>query len=53
VAARRRALAATPADRYPRAAATAATMADYISTQQYRVNLVKGQLRAQDDGVRS
>ncbi len=35
VAARRRALAATPADRYPRAAATAATMADYISTQQY------------------
>jgi len=35
IAARRRALAATPAEHYPRAAAAAATLAGYISTQQY------------------
>jgi TetR/AcrR family tetracycline transcriptional repressor len=35
IATRHRAFAATPADRYPRAAAAAATLAGYISTQQY------------------
>jgi TetR/AcrR family transcriptional regulator, tetracycline repressor protein len=35
MAARRRVLSATPADHYPRAAAAAATMAGYISTEQY------------------
>jgi TetR/AcrR family transcriptional regulator, tetracycline repressor protein len=35
VAARRRAFSAIPADDYPRAAAAAATMAGYISTEQY------------------
>jgi TetR/AcrR family transcriptional regulator, tetracycline repressor protein len=35
VATRQRALAATPADMYPRAAAAAATLAGYVSTQQY------------------
>jgi TetR/AcrR family transcriptional regulator, tetracycline repressor protein len=35
VAARRVALAATPADDYPRAVAEAVTMAGYISTEQY------------------
>src|SRR5829696_363559 len=35
VATRRRAFAATPADRYPRAAAAAATLAGYISTEQF------------------
>jgi TetR/AcrR family tetracycline transcriptional repressor len=35
VADRRRAFAATPSDPYPRAAAAAATMAGYISTEQY------------------
>jgi AcrR family transcriptional regulator len=35
IALRQRAFAATPADRYPRAAAAAATLAGYISTEQY------------------
>ncbi len=35
VATRQRAFAATPADRYPRTAGAAATLADYISTEQY------------------
>ena len=35
IATRLRALAATPAEHYPRAAAAAATLASYISTQQY------------------
>jgi AcrR family transcriptional regulator len=35
IAARRRALAETPADSYPRAAAATATRAAYISTEQY------------------
>jgi TetR/AcrR family tetracycline transcriptional repressor len=35
IATRRRAFAATPADRYPRAAAAAATLAGYISTEQF------------------
>ena len=35
VAIRRSAFAATPADQYPRSAAAAAVMADYISTEQY------------------
>ena len=35
IATRHRALAATPAEHYPRAAAAAATLASYISTQQY------------------
>lgn len=35
VATRHRALAATPADHYPRTVAVAATLAGYISTQQY------------------
>ena len=35
IAARHRAFAATPAEHYPRAAAAAATMAGYISTEQY------------------
>jgi hypothetical protein len=35
IAARHRAFAATPADRYPRAAAAAATLAGYVSTPQY------------------
>jgi Tetracyclin repressor-like, C-terminal domain len=35
IAARRRALAGTPADHYPRAAAAAAARAAYISTEQY------------------
>jgi TetR/AcrR family tetracycline transcriptional repressor len=35
IAARHRAFAATPADHYPRTAAAAATLAAYISTQQY------------------
>lgn len=35
IAARRRAFAVTPADHYPRAAAAAATMAAYISTEHY------------------
>ncbi len=35
VAARQSAFATTPADRYPHAAAAAATLAGYISTQQY------------------
>ena len=35
IATRHRALAATPAEHYPRAAAAAATLAGYISTQQY------------------
>jgi TetR/AcrR family transcriptional regulator, tetracycline repressor protein len=35
LAARGRALSATPADRYPRSAAAAATMAGYVSTEQY------------------
>jgi TetR/AcrR family transcriptional regulator, tetracycline repressor protein len=34
-AARRAALAAAPADQYPRTVAAAATIADYISTEQY------------------
>ena len=39
IASRHRAFAATPADRYPRAAAAAATLAGYISTPQYRWGL--------------
>jgi TetR/AcrR family transcriptional regulator, tetracycline repressor protein len=35
MAIRERALSATPADRFPRSAAAAATMAGYISTGQY------------------
>jgi len=35
IATRHRALAATPSEHYPRAAAAAATLAGYISTQQY------------------
>jgi hypothetical protein len=35
IATRHRALAATSAEHYPRAAAAAATLAGYISTQQY------------------
>jgi TetR/AcrR family transcriptional regulator, tetracycline repressor protein len=35
IATRQRAFAATPADRYPRTAAAASTLAGYISTQQY------------------
>jgi AcrR family transcriptional regulator len=35
IATRHRALAAVPADQYPRAAAAAATLAGYVSTQQY------------------
>jgi TetR/AcrR family tetracycline transcriptional repressor len=35
VAARERALAATPVDAFPRSAAAAPTMAGYISTDQY------------------
>src|SRR5918999_706771 len=35
VATRQRAFAATPADRYPRTAGAAATLAGYISTEQY------------------
>ena len=35
IATRHRAFAATPADRYPRAAAAAATLAGYVSTPQY------------------
>jgi TetR/AcrR family tetracycline transcriptional repressor len=35
IATRQRAFAATPVDRYPRAAAAAATLAGYISTEQY------------------
>lgn len=35
VATRRLAFAATPADRYPRTAAEAATLAGYVSTEQY------------------
>jgi TetR/AcrR family tetracycline transcriptional repressor len=35
IATRHRALAATPAEHYPRAAAAAVTLAGYISTQQY------------------
>jgi AcrR family transcriptional regulator len=35
IASRHRALAATPAEHYPHAAAAAATLAGYISTQQY------------------
>jgi TetR/AcrR family tetracycline transcriptional repressor len=35
IATRHRTFAATPADHYPRAAAAAATLATYISTQQY------------------
>jgi AcrR family transcriptional regulator len=39
IASRHRARAATPPDRYPRAAAAAATLAGYISTPQYRWGL--------------
>ncbi len=35
IAARKRAFALAPADRYPRAAAAATTMAEYVSTEQY------------------
>jgi TetR/AcrR family transcriptional regulator, tetracycline repressor protein len=35
IATRQRAFAATPADRYPRTAGAAATLAGYISTEQY------------------
>ncbi|MCW2507778.1 MAG: transcriptional regulator, TetR family [Modestobacter sp.] len=35
IAARRQALASMPAERFPRSAAAAATMADFISTEQY------------------
>jgi TetR/AcrR family transcriptional regulator, tetracycline repressor protein len=39
IASRHRARAATPPERYPRAAAAAATLAGYISTPQYRWGL--------------